>query len=66
MEITVKESPVSTIENGLQYRFLELADSTFILSNDILVESDNANGLCVLFWLGGAVTRIVLTTNVVR
>lgn len=66
MDISVLESPVRSLGNGLQYKFLELENSTFILSNDVVVESNNANDMCVLFWIGEADTRIVLTTNVVR
>jgi hypothetical protein len=48
---------------GLYYRYIELQNNTFILSNDMYVQSNSE--MCVLFWLGEE-SQIVLTTSVVR
>ena len=49
--------------SGLYYRFIELQNSTFILSNDMYIQSKDE--ICILFWLGEE-SQIVLTTEAVR
>ena len=62
-ELLMNEGPWNSIGNGLYYKFMELEKSTFILSNDMYIQSNN--DMCVLFWLGEDL-QIVLSTNVVR
>ena len=62
-EISIKEGPLLSLEANFHYKFIELSNSTFIVSNHFDIQSDNK--LCVLFWLGDE-SQIVLTTNVVR
>ena len=63
MEITVREESLASLNNGLYYKYVELTNSTFILSNDIPLQSNNE--LCALIWLGED-SQVVLYTNVVR
>ena len=63
-EILISEGSPVSLGSGLYYKFIELQNSTFILSNNIPLQSSN-NGMCVLFWLGKDL-QIVLTTDVVR
>ena len=64
MEITVREEEsLASLNNGLYYKYVELTNSTSILSNDIPLQSNNE--LCALFWLGED-SQVVLYTNVVR
>ena len=51
------------IYSGHYYKYIEFQNSTFILSNDIYIQSDDE--MCVVFWLGEQ-SQIVLTTDVVR
>ena len=61
--MSINEGSLNSIGNGLYYKFIELKNSTFILSNDMYIQSDNE--MCVLFWLGEDL-QILLTTDVVR
>ena len=63
MEITVREESPVSLNNGLYYKYVELTNGTFILSNEIPLQSNNE--LCALFWLGED-SQLVLYTNVVR
>ena len=55
--------PLDAAGGGLFYRFIELQNSIFILSNDMYIQSND--DICILFWLGEEL-QIVLTTDVVR
>lgn len=58
------EGSLNSIDGDeLVYRFMEVRNATYILSNDINIHSDDEK--CVLVWLGEDL-QIVLITNVVR
>ena len=62
-DVPITEGPLLEAGSGLYYRYIELQNNAYILSNDMYVQSDNER--CVLFWLGEQL-QILLTTNVVR
>ena len=59
----MNEGSLNAIGSELYYKFIELENSAFILSNNMYIQSNNET--CVLFWLGEDL-QIVLSTNVVR
>ena len=62
-DVVITEEPEAVLTNGLYSKYIQLPNSTFILSNSISLERDS--GLCVLFWLGRD-SEVSLATNVVR
>ena len=62
-ELSISEGHLFPLGNDLHYRFIELENSTFLLSIHVPILSDG--DMCVLFWLGEN-AQIVLTTNVVK
>ena len=62
-DVAITEEPEAVLTKGLYSKYIQLPNSTFILSNSIRLESDGK--LCVLFWLGRD-SEVTLATNVVR
>ena len=59
----MNEGSLNVVGSGLYYKFIELENSVFMLSNDMYIRSNGE--MCVLFWLGEDL-QIVLSTTVVR
>ena len=61
--MAIIQEPSATIVDGLYYKYVEIQNSSFILSNEVEIQSDNE--MCGMFWLGER-SQIVLATDVVR